>query len=39
MFVGLLLYELVRDFPKDGLHVPAVANEMEEVGEQLGFCQ
>jgi len=39
MFVVLLLCELVRDFPKDRLHVPAVANKMEEVREQLGFCQ
>jgi len=39
MFVGLLLCKLVRDFPKDGLHAPAVANKMEEAREQLRFCQ
>ncbi|KAF8235229.1 hypothetical protein L208DRAFT_1542354, partial [Tricholoma matsutake] len=39
IFVGPLLSGLVRDFPKDGPHASAVANKMEEVGEQLGICQ
>jgi hypothetical protein len=39
VFKRPLLIGLVRDFPKDSLHMSAVANESENVREQLWFCQ